>query len=384
VLLLKNALLWDSSKEAFEGYDLLIEGKKISKIASKLQGEKGLRVIDLREAYVLPGLIDCHTHLGIIEEATGKIGVDNNELSNPVTPQLRGIDAINPLDIAFQDAVKCGVTTVMSGPGSDNVVGGQSIAIKTSGLIIDQMILRNPVGFKVAFGENPITSYGEDKKAPVTRMGTAALIRELFMRTEDYLEQKQHGNLKERDIRLEAVVPVLKGEIPLRAHAHRVDDIATAIRIAEEFGIQKLVIEHGTEADLITDYLRERKIPVALGPMLTPRIKMELKRRNYGSALKLVEAGVKVALITDHPYNSIDQLRTIAALSVAEGLGQGDAIKCITQNPAEILECQNRVGSIQEGRDADFAIYRGHPLELNSRVLMTIINGEVVFQKDLA
>jgi imidazolonepropionase-like amidohydrolase len=147
------------------------------------------------------------------------------------TPQLRGIDAINPLDIAFQDAVKCGVTTVMSGPGSENVVGGQSIALKTSGLIIDQMVLRNPVGFKVAFGENPITAYGNEKKAPVTRMGTAALIRELFMRTEDYLEQKQHGNLRERDIRLEAVIPVLKGEIPLRAHAHRVDDIATAIRI---------------------------------------------------------------------------------------------------------------------------------------------------------
>ncbi len=383
MLLLKNALLWDSSRDAFEGYDLFIEGKKISQIAPRLQGEKGIRIIDLCEAYVLPGLIDCHTHLGIIEEATGKIGVDNNELSDPVTPQLRGIDAINPLDIAFQDAVKCGITTVMSGPGSENVVGGQSIALKTSGRIIDQMVLRNPVGFKVAFGENPITAYGNDKKAPVTRMGTAALIRELFMRTEDYLEQKQHGNLRERDIRLEAVIPVLKGEIPLRAHAHRVDDIATAIRIAEEFGIQKLVIEHGTEADLIADYLRERKIPVALGPMLTPRIKMELKRRNYGSALKLVEAGVKVALITDHPYNSIDQLRTIAALSVAEGLGQGDAIKCITQNPAEILECQDRVGSIQEGRDADFAIYGGNPLELNSRVLMTIINGEVVFQKDL-
>lgn len=382
MLLLKNALLWNGSKTAFEGYDLLIEGTKISKIAPKLQGEKGLRTIDLREAHVLPGLIDCHTHLGIIEEATGKIGVDNNELSNPVTPQLRGLDAINPLDIAFQDAVKCGVTSVMSGPGSENVVGGQSIALKTSGRIIDQMILRSPVGFKVAFGENPITSYGADKKAPVTRMGTAALIRELFMRTEDYLEQKKNGNLRERDIRLEAVIPVLSGEITLRAHAHRVDDIATAIRIAEEFGIHKLVIEHGTEADLISDYLRTKNIPVALGPMLTPRIKMELKRRNYGSALKLVEAGVKVALITDHPYNSIDQLRTIAALAVAEGLDPGAAIKCITQNPAEIIECQERIGSIQEGWDADLAIYGGNPLELNSRVLMTIINGEIVFQKD--
>jgi imidazolonepropionase-like amidohydrolase len=382
MLLLKNALLWDSSKTTFEHYDILIEGQKIKSVARNLQGEKGLKTIELREAHVLPGLIDCHTHLGIIEEATGKIGVDNNELSDPVTPQLRGIDAINPYDIGFQDAVKCGVTSVMSGPGSENVVGGQSIAVKTLGRVIDQMVIKSPVGFKVAFGENPITAYGKDKKTPVTRMGTASLIRELFMRTEDYLEQKKQGDLKERDIRLEAVIPVLTGEIPLRAHAHRADDIATAIRIAEEFRIKKLVIEHGTEADLVADYLREKKIPVAFGPMLTPRIKMELKRRNYGSALKLVEAGVKVALITDHPYNSIDQLRTIAALAVSEGLEPGEAIKCITRHPAEILECQDRIGSVKEGWDADLVIYGGNPLDLNSRVLMTILNGKIVFEKD--
>lgn len=382
MLLLKNALQWNSWKNNYEKIDLLIEGKKIRKIALNLEAEKGVKIIDLREAHVLPGLIDCHTHMGIIEEATGKIGVDNNELSNPVTPHLRGIDAINPLDIAFQDAVKSGITTVMSGPGSDNVVGGQSLALKCTGRIIDQMAIRNPVGFKVAFGENPITSYGKEKKAPVTRMGTAALIRELFMRTEDYMEQKRRGELKERNIRLEAVIPVLRGEIPLRAHAHRVDDIVTAIRIAEEFKVTKLVIEHGTEADLIADYLRDKKIPVAFGPMLTPRIKMELKRRNYGSALKLIEAGVKVALVTDHPYNSIDQLRTIAALAVSEGLNENEAIKCITRHPAEILECENEIGSIEEGHDADLVVFGGNPLDLNSRVLMTVINGEIVFVKD--
>jgi imidazolonepropionase-like amidohydrolase len=380
MLLLKNALL--NNETAFDRYDILIDGQKIIKVAPELFVEKGETIIDLCEAYVLPGLIDCHTHLGIIEEATGKIGVDNNELSDPVTPHLRGIDAINPLDIGFQDAVKSGITTVMSGPGSENVVGGLNIAIKTIGRIIDQMVIKSPVGFKVAFGENPITAYGNDKKTPVTRMGTAALIRELFMRAQDYLDQKTQGKLSERNIRFESVVPVLLGKIPLRAHAHRADDIVTAIRIAEEFGIQKLVIEHGTEADLISDYLRERNIPVALGPMLTPRIKMELKRRNYGSALKLVEAGVKVALITDHPYNSIDQLRTIAALAVSEGLGPYAAIRCITRHPAEILGCENQIGTIKEGFDADLVAYSGKPLDLNSRVLMTIINGEVVFQKD--
>jgi imidazolonepropionase-like amidohydrolase len=381
MILLKNALLYNFRKN-FEKFDILIDGYKIKEVAAEIYVEKEVTIIDLGEAFVLPGLIDCHTHLGIIEEATGKIGVDNNELSNPVTPHLRGIDAINPLDIGFQDAVKSGITTVMSGPGSENVVGGLNIAIKTQGKIIDQMLIKSPAGFKVAFGENPITAYGNDKKIPVTRMGTASLVRELFMRTEDYIELKRQGKLKERDIRLEATIPVLSGIIPLRAHAHRADDIVTAIRIADEFKIQKLVIEHGTEADLISDYLREREIPVAFGPMLTPRIKMELKRRNYGSALKLVEAGVKVALITDHPYNSIDQLRTIAALAVSEGLSQGDAIKCITQHPAEILECQDQIGLIKEGWDADLVVYGGNPLELNSRVLMTIINGEIVFQKD--
>lgn len=382
MFLIKNAILWDGCRTTFDVYDILIEGNKIRRVGHNFQKEKGSTTLELREAYVLPGLIDCHTHLGIIEEATGKIGVDNNELSNPVTPQLRGIDAVNPYDIGFQDAVKSGITTVMSGPGSENVVGGQSIAMKTSGRIIDQMAIKNPAGFKVAFGENPITAYGKDKKTPVTRMGTAALIRELFMRTEDYLEEKSNGGIKERDIRLEAVIPVLTGDIPLRAHAHRADDIVTAIRIADEFGIKKLVIEHGTEADLVSDYLKEKEIPVAFGPMLTPRIKMELKRRNYGSALKLVEAGVKVALITDHPYNSIDQLRTIAALAVSEGLNPGEAIKCITQHPAEILECQDRIGRIKEGWDADLVIYGGSPLELNSRVLMTIINGKILFRKD--
>jgi imidazolonepropionase-like amidohydrolase len=381
-ILLKNCLVFNAGG-AVEKKDIMVKQGKISNISESIHYyDADTHLIELGENYVLPGLIDCHTHLGIIEEAIGKIGVDNNETSDSVTPHLRGIDAINPLDIAFKDALKTGVTTVMTGPGSNNVVGGLSVAIKTHGQIIDEMVVKSPVAFKIALGENPISTYGKDSKCPVTRMGTAALIRELFMKTQDYMDLKENGTVLYRDIRLEAVIPVLKGEIPLRAHAHRADDIVTAVRIAEEFGIERLVIEHGTEADLVTDYLLERKIPVAFGPMLTPRIKMELKSRNYKTAIHLIQAGVKVALITDHPYNSIDQLRTITALTIAEGLSYADALDSVTLRPAEILDCSNRIGKLEEGFDADLVVYNGLPFDINSQVLYTFVNGEVVYSKD--
>ena len=377
-LLLKNCLIVQSNGET-EKKDILIQGGKISCISDTLFPDGSSEIMDMEEHIVVPGFIDCHTHLGIIEEGTGKIGVDNNETSDACTPHLRGIDAVNPLDIAFKDAVKSGVTTVMTGPGSNNAVGGLALAIKTAGHILDDMILKNPVGLKIALGENPITTYGKDSKCPVTRMGTSALIRELFTKAEDYIGLKDQGKIQYRDIRLEAVIPVLKGVMPLRAHAHRADDIISAIRIAEEFKISKLVIEHGTEADLVKDYLKERQIPVAFGPMLTPRIKMELKSRNYKTAINLVEAGVKVALITDHPYNSIDQLRTIAALTIAEGLKKKDALHLLTSHPAEILGCGDKVGEITPGYDADLVVYSGDPFDINSKVLFTFINGRLEY-----
>lgn len=378
-LLIKNGLVWLHEHEDYLKADILVENSKIKDVRPVIEGEKGIPVLDVREGYVLPGWIDCHTHLGIIEEATGKIGVDNNEISDPITPNLRAIDGVNPMDIAFKDAVSHGITTVMSGPGSDNPVGGLNMAFKTAGRIIDQMVIKNPVGLKIALGENPLTTYGADKKSPVTRMGTASLIRELFMQAQDYMSLKKSDKVKKRDVKLEAVIPLLMGEIPLRAHAHRADDIITAVRIAEEFKIEKLVIEHGTEADLIADYLLEKKVAVALGPMLTPRIKMELRNRNYASALKLMDSGLKVALITDHPYNSIDQLRTIAILAVAEGLSPKDALKCLTVNPAEILGCDDRIGRIAKGYDADLVVYDQEPLNINAKVLQTIIDGKVVY-----
>jgi imidazolonepropionase-like amidohydrolase len=381
-ILLKNGTLYDLENDKYDKKDIVLRDGKILEIAKNLSNEyEDIEVIDLKEKFVFPGFIDCHTHVGIIEECTGKIGADNNETSDPVTPHLNSIDGINPFDVSFKDAIRSGITCVMSGPGSNNVVGGRNIAIKTCGTIIDKMIVKNPVGFKISLGENPLSTYGIKDKCPVTRMGNAALIRELFMRAEDYIVRKENKKIEERDIRLEAVIPLLKGVIPLRVHAHRADDIVTAIRIAEEFNISKMVIEHGTEAHLVKSYLKEKNIPVAYGPLLTPRIKMELKARNYHSIVELFEAGVKTALITDHPYNSIDCLRLVASMALAQGLSYKDAIKSITINAAEILNCQDRIGKLEVGYDADVVVYDGNPLDIKSKVEITIIDGEVVFQR---
>jgi imidazolonepropionase-like amidohydrolase len=382
-LLLKNCLMFDMENGETIKNDILIENKIIKQVAYNIDFEdERLKLINVNENYILPGLIDCHTHMGIIEEGTGKLGIDNNETSCPVTPELRAIDGVNPNDISFYDAVKSGITCVMSGPGSNNVVGGQNILIKTYGNIIDNMVVKNPLGLKIAFGEDPMTFYGSKGKCPVTRMGTAALIRELFIKAQDYMIMKEDGRNTERDIKLEAVIPLLKGDIYLRAHAHRADDIITAIRIAEEFNIKKLVIEHGTEANLIKEFLVEKNVPIAFGPILTPRIKMELKGRNYNSTMQLVEAGVRIALMTDHPYDSIDQLRAITILAISEGLKPMDGLKAITTWPAEIVGVSNRLGQIKEGYDADLAVYTKNPLNIMARVIFTIINGKVVYIND--
>ncbi|MFL0245560.1 amidohydrolase [Candidatus Clostridium stratigraminis] len=379
-IIIKNGLVFDFKTKNYIKKDVLIDGTKIKAVKDNITFDnENLKIINAKENYVLPGLVDCHTHIGILEECTGTLGYDNNETSNPVTPNLRAIDGVNPLDVAFKDAVKAGVTTLMTGPGSNNPIGGLNLVMKTYGNIIDNMVVKSPSGLKIAFGEDPLYIYGKNGKCPVTRMGIAALIREYFLRAQDYMIQKDNGKIDHRDAGLEAIVPVLKGDIILRAHAHRADDIVTAIRIAEEFNINKLIIEHGTEAHLIKDYIREKGVSVAFGPMLTPRIKMELKLRNYASSLELCEAGVRMALITDHPYNSIDQFRAIAALAVSEGLSKADALRFITSNPAEMLDCGDKLGSLKEGFDADIVIYNGDPLNIMSKVLMTIINGKIIY-----
>jgi imidazolonepropionase-like amidohydrolase len=363
--------------------DILIENDKIKQISKQIdfEGEK-LTTIDVKENYVLPGLVDCHTHMGIIEESIGKLGLDNNETSDPVTPHIRAIDAVNPMDVAFGDAIMSGITTVMCTPGSNNPVAGQNFVMKTYGNIIDKMVVKNPLGLKVAFGEDPLSTYGTKDKSPVTRMGVTALIRETFMKAQDYMAKKEAGNLKERDIKLESVIPVLKGDMYLRAHAHRADDIITAIRVAEEFEIKKLVIEHGTEASLVKEYIAEKNIPIALGPVLTPRVKVELRARDYSLPMQLCDAGVRFALTTDHPYNSIDQLRAVGILTVSEGLSPIEALKALTIKGAEILGLDNRLGKIAVGYDADIVIFNGRPLDMMSRVIVTIVNGAVVYTNE--
>lgn len=382
-VLLKNCLIIDMNNLITCKKDILVEDAKIKQISESIDFDsKDLRVVDVMEGYALPGLVDCHTHLGIIEESIGKLGLDNNETSDPVTPHIRALDAVNPLDVAFADAVKCGITTVMCTPGSNNPVAGQNFVMKTCGNVIDKMVVKNPLGLKVAFGEDPLNAYGKKDKSPVTRMGVTAIIRETFMRAQDYMNNKENGKIIERDMKLESVIPVLKGQMYLRAHAHRADDIITAIRVAEEFNIlNNMVIEHGTEAGLVKDYVAEKKVPIALGPVITPRIKVELRARSYDLASQLVEAGIKIGLTTDHPYDTIDQLRAVAILTVSEGLKPKEAIKAITINGAEILGCQDRLGKLEEGYDADIAIFNGHPLDMMSRVIMTLISGNIVYEK---
>ncbi|MBE3101872.1 MAG: amidohydrolase, partial [Firmicutes bacterium] len=310
----------------------------------------------------------------------GEIGKDNNETSDPIAPHLRALDAVNPNDVGFMDALRAGITVVMTGPGSNNPVGGLNMAVKTYGTIIDQMVIKNPTGLKLALGENPINTYGSKNNMPVTRMGIMALIRTMFTKAQDYKIQRDTNNIKYKDLAMEAVIMALDREIPVRVHAHRADDIVSAIRLAEEFGL-RIVIEHGTEGYMIKEYLLEKNVAVAIGPMLTPRDKMELKNRSYDTARELAEAGVKIALITDHPYNSIEHLRLSAIIAHQEGLSGKVALEAITINPAGILNIDDRVGSLEEGKDADIVVMNGEPLNMDSKVDCVFINGSLVYER---
>ncbi len=374
-----------TSEDMKEGY-VVIENGRIKHIGHgilPLDQRQGREVVDLQGKHLMPGFIDAHTHLGILEENVGEIGKDNNETSGPVAPHLRAIDAVNPQDVGFRDAIRAGVTTVMTGPGSNNPVGGLNMAIKTHGTIIDKMIIKNPVGLKLALGENPMTTYGPKSTMPVTRMGVMGLIRGMFMEAQDYQVQKDAGKITKRIAAMEALLPVLHHELPIRVHAHRADDIVSAIRLADEFHL-RLVIEHGTEGYLIKEYLREKGIAVAIGPMFTPRTKVELNNRSYDTARELAEVGIKISLITDHPYNSIEHLRLSAILAHQEGLDAHIALEAVTINPAGILNIEDRVGSLEPGKDADIIVLNGHPLDIDAKVDLVYINGELIYTREKA
>lgn len=394
MLLIKNGFIVTMAVADYsKGYILSDKGKiikigdNVSEIEDILDSRKDIEIIDAGGKYVLPGFIDAHCHIGLWEDAVGFEGDDGNESTDPVTPHLRAIDGIYHSDRAFTEARENGVTTVVTGPGSANVIGGQFAAIKTYGRRIEEMILKEPVAMKVAFGENPKTVYNEKRQTPMTRMATAAILRESLMKAreykqmlEDYENDKEENDKPEYDIKLEALVKVLNGEIPLKAHAHRADDILTAIRIAKEFGV-RFTIEHCTEGHLIKDILAEEGVSAIVGPMLTDRSKVELRNQCLKNPGELSKEGIKVAIMTDHPCVPVQYLSLCAALAVREGMDEKEALKAITINAAALTGIDERVGSLEVGKDADIIIFDGHPFELRSKVVTTIINGMPIFKR---
>ncbi|AHH93995.1 amidohydrolase [Kutzneria albida DSM 43870] len=342
-------------------------------------------VVDAAGSWVLPGFVESHGHLGVCEEAEGWAGEDTNEMTDPNGARLRALDAINPADLAFADALSGGVTTVVIKPGSGNPIGGQTVAVKCWGRTVDEMLLREPVSVKSALGENPKRVYGNKDKTPSTRQGVAAIIRDAFTKAQDYKAKREHAAAEnkpfDRDPTLEVLVRVLDGELPWCQHTHRADDIATAMRLAEEFGY-RLVINHGTEAHLLADLIAERGHPVIIGPLFTSRSKVELRHRSLRNPGILARAGVDLAIMTDHPVVPIHFLVHQATLAVKEGLDSETALKAITSNPARIMGLDDRVGALKPGLDADIVLWSDDPLNVMSRALRVWIGGREVYTYD--
>ncbi len=360
-------LLVRNGKVAYAGPSKPFDGSKYEKI-----NVKGL--------VVSPGLIDAHTHLGVYAEGTGSPGEDGNEMIDPVTPHVRAIDSIDPTDKAFEEARAAGITSVMIAPGSANVIGGAICVAKTYGRLADEMVIAPDIGQKMATGENPKRVYGGNNKAPMTRMGIAAVLRTALVAAINYRDKRKKKKKETpRDLKMEALIPVIERKLPARVHAHRADDIATAMRVAEEFNL-KLVIEHGTEAYKIADILADKKIPLNIGPSSTGRSKLELKDLVRDNAARCIAAGCHVSLITDHPVIPIQDLREEAMKLVRDhGAPQDEVLKAVTINPAKTLGLEKRIGSLAKGKDADIAVYTGHPVDPGSVCVMTLINGEVVY-----
>ena len=380
MLIINGKIFTMTGKPVDCGY-IRTEGKVITEVgtmSSLDKRQKGEEVLDVDGAWVLPGLNEAHAHIGISEEKWGAIGDDCNELTNPVTPALRAIDAVNAMDPAFHDAIKAGITSVMTGPGSSNVVGGQFVFMKTQGRCVDNMAILNPAAMKAALGENPKTTYGEQGNCPATRMGEAALLRRTLLEAVQYQKDKERGRLDREDFEKEPWMPVLQRVIPMKVHAHRADDILTAIRIAKEFNID-ITIDHGTEAHLIVDEVKASGFPVIVGTDLTSRSKLEVQNMNFKTNKILAEAGVLIAVTTDHPVALIQYLPLCAGLAVKEGLPMEEGLKAITINPAKICRVEQRVGSLEAGKDADIAIFTGNPMGVFTKTLYTIIDGEIIY-----
>ena len=376
MLLIQNGLLYTMEAEHPIRADILLKDGKIERIAPQIQREESMEILDGSGYKVFPGFIDAHSHIGISEEKKTVQMDSSNEGTNPITPCMRAIDAVNPMDSAFHNAIAAGITGVMAGPGSANPIGGQFAFIKTDGRRIDDMIVMAPAAIKIAFGENPMTNYGINGNMPSTRMGTASLIREELTAARQYFDGNNGG-----DFTMECYRELFEGRIPLKAHVHRADDIFTAIRIADEFGL-KLTLDHCTEGHLIAEEIAESGYPAIVGPSLASRSKDEVSQSDFKTPGILQKAGVTVALTTDHPVSRIQYLPLCAGLAAKEGMGEQGALRAITIDAARICGVDDRLGSLKEGKDGDIVLYDGDPLQIASSVKAAIINGKIVWRRE--
>ena len=384
MLLIQNGYIKTMAGPDLENGCVLIgDDGKILSVAPQIDAPEGAQVLDAGGRLVTPGCVDAHCHIGLDNEGMGWEGHDYNEIVEPITPQLRAIDSINPMDEAFGLAIEGGVTTACTGPGSANVVGGTFAAIKLVGKRVDKMIVKEPLAMKCAFGENPKRCYGQGaKKSPMTRMGTAALLRELLFKTKRYLEDKESGKNPGFDMKLEAMIPVIKGEIPLKAHAHRADDILTSVRIAKEFGV-KLTLDHCTDGALIADELAEEGLCAFVGPSLGSKTKIELQNKSFTTPAVLHKAGVNVSIITDAPVIPLQYLPMCAGMAVNAGLDMEEAWRAITINPAKATGIGERVGSLEPGKDGDVVIWTANPLTtIGGAAYITVVDGKIVYKAE--
>ena len=384
-MLIQNGVVHPMDAPVIPRGFVLLEGDKIAAVGpmEALPAGYSGEVLDAEGGHILPGFIDAHCHLGLFGDALGFEADDGNESTDPCTPQLRAVDGVNPLDRGFREAREGGVTTVLTGPGSANPIAGQFAALKTDGRWVDEMVLKAPIAMKFALGENPKSVYNERKETPVTRMATAAIIRENLAKAQEYqdkqskAEEDPEEDMPDFDAKLEALVPVVTGDLPAHFHAHRADDIATAVRIAGEFGL-KLTVVHGTEGYLVADLLAQAGAPVITGPCLTDRSKPELAGQSLENPAKLRAAGVKVAICTDHPETPIQYLPLCAAMAVRGGMEPEDALAAITRDAAQIAGLDRRVGTLTPGKDADIVVTHGHPFDWNGGIRAVFLNGKRV------